>query len=90
VKVSSDRDKCIGADMCVMTPDAVFDQDEDGIVLVRASTGRWRLSRGPTNSKRRRVPAASAPTLRVLSRELQICAGPPVSTRAPSQDYRVN
>jgi ferredoxin len=36
MRVKADRDACIGAGMCVMTADAVFDQDEDGIVLVVA------------------------------------------------------
>ncbi|MGB3481207.1 MAG: (4Fe-4S)-binding protein [Mycobacterium sp.] len=34
MKVSADRDVCIGAGMCVMQTEAVFDQDDDGIVLV--------------------------------------------------------
>jgi ferredoxin len=35
VKVVADRNVCIGAGMCVMTDDAVFDQDDDGIVVLR-------------------------------------------------------
>jgi ferredoxin len=35
VRVGADRDTCIGAGMCVMTADTVFDQDDTGIVLVR-------------------------------------------------------
>jgi ferredoxin len=34
VKVQADRDVCISAGNCVMVADAVFDQDEDGIVVV--------------------------------------------------------
>jgi ferredoxin len=34
VKVQADRDVCIQAGNCVMVADAVFDQDDDGIVLV--------------------------------------------------------
>lgn len=34
MKVAADRDICIGAGMCVMTTDAVFDQDDEGIVVV--------------------------------------------------------
>ena len=34
MKVVADRDICIGAGMCVMTTDAVFDQDNEGIVVV--------------------------------------------------------
>jgi ferredoxin len=34
VKVEADRDVCIQAGNCVMVADAVFDQDDDGIVVV--------------------------------------------------------
>jgi ferredoxin len=34
VKVAADRDVCISAGNCVMSADAVFDQDDDGIVVV--------------------------------------------------------
>ena len=34
MKVKADRDVCIGAGMCVMTAPAIFDQDDDGIVVV--------------------------------------------------------
>ena len=34
MKVEADRDVCIQAGNCVMTADAVFDQDDDGIVVV--------------------------------------------------------
>ena len=34
MKISADREVCISAGNCVMTADAVFDQDEDGIVVV--------------------------------------------------------
>ncbi|MGA8116573.1 MAG: (4Fe-4S)-binding protein [Actinocatenispora sp.] len=32
MKVTADRDVCIGAGMCLVTAPAVFDQDDDGIV----------------------------------------------------------
>ncbi len=32
VRITADRDVCIGAGMCVMTAPAVFDQGEDGLV----------------------------------------------------------
>ncbi|HUO41049.1 MAG TPA: (4Fe-4S)-binding protein [Mycobacterium sp.] len=35
MKVLADRTVCISAGICVMTDDAVFDQDDDGIVLLR-------------------------------------------------------
>jgi ferredoxin len=34
VKVQADRDVCIQAGNCVMAADAVFDQDDDGVVVV--------------------------------------------------------
>lgn len=34
MKIAADRDVCIGAGMCVMNAPTVFDQDDDGIVLV--------------------------------------------------------
>jgi ferredoxin len=34
VKISADRDVCISAGNCVMVAGAVFDQDDDGIVVV--------------------------------------------------------
>jgi ferredoxin len=34
VKVEADREVCISAGNCVMAADAIFDQDEDGIVVV--------------------------------------------------------
>jgi len=36
VRIGADRDRCIGAGMCVMTDEAVFDQDDDGVVVVLA------------------------------------------------------
>ena len=34
MKVDADRDLCISAGNCVMSAGAVFDQDDDGIVVV--------------------------------------------------------
>lgn len=34
VRVLADRDVCISAGNCVMSAPAVFDQDDDGIVVV--------------------------------------------------------
>jgi ferredoxin len=36
VRVSADRDVCIGAGNCVLTAPQVFDQDDDGIVVLLA------------------------------------------------------
>lgn len=34
MKITADRDVCISAGNCVMAASAVFDQDEDGIVVM--------------------------------------------------------
>ena len=34
MKITADRDVCIGAGMCVMTAEEVFDQGDDGIVVI--------------------------------------------------------
>ena len=36
MKVDADRDVCIQAGNCVMIADSLFDQDDDGIVVVLA------------------------------------------------------
>ena len=36
MKVHADRDVCIQAGNCVMVADRVFDQDDDGLVVVLA------------------------------------------------------
>jgi ferredoxin len=39
VKVHADRDVCIQAGNCVMAADTLFDQDDDGIVVVLVDDG---------------------------------------------------
>jgi ferredoxin len=34
VRITADRSVCIGAGMCVVSAPAVFDQDDDGLVLL--------------------------------------------------------
>jgi ferredoxin len=34
MKVTANRDVCIGAGMCVMSAPEVFDQDDDGVVVL--------------------------------------------------------
>jgi ferredoxin len=34
VKIEADRDVCIGAGMCVVNAEEVFDQGDDGIVVI--------------------------------------------------------
>lgn len=33
-RIRADRDVCIGAGICVVTAEAVFDQDDDGIAVI--------------------------------------------------------
>jgi ferredoxin len=40
MRVTADREVCIGAGMCVLTAPEVFDQDDDGLVkLLHADPG---------------------------------------------------
>ena len=34
MRITADRDVCIGAGMCVMTAEEVFDQGDDGIFVI--------------------------------------------------------
>jgi ferredoxin len=34
VKIEADRERCIGAGMCVMSAEDVFDQDDEGVVVL--------------------------------------------------------
>ena len=36
MKIEADRDVCIAAGNCVLSAEAVFDQDDDGIVVLLA------------------------------------------------------
>ena len=38
MKVIADREICMAAGVCVMTADAVFDQDPDGLVVLATGT----------------------------------------------------
>ncbi|GEB54186.1 MULTISPECIES: ferredoxin [Streptomyces] len=37
MRVTADREVCVGAGMCALTAPQVFDQDEDGVVTVLAA-----------------------------------------------------
>jgi ferredoxin len=34
VRVTADRDVCVGAGLCALTAPGLFDQDDDGLVVV--------------------------------------------------------
>ena len=50
VHVIADRDVCIGAGMCVFADEAVFDQDDDGLVVLL-------VERAPADAAVRRAVA---------------------------------
>jgi ferredoxin len=54
IRVHADRDVCIGAGLCVLTAGAVFDQDDDGIVVV--------LDEHPTDALAARDAVANCPS----------------------------
>lgn len=39
MKIDADRDTCIGAGLCVVTAPEVFDQDDDGLVVLLVEAG---------------------------------------------------
>jgi ferredoxin len=61
VRVAADRDVCIGAGMCVATAPAVFDQDDEGIVVVL-------VEEGPDPEVRRAVGLCPSGALRLVDR----------------------
>ncbi|WP_037676060.1 ferredoxin [Streptomyces globisporus] len=38
MRVAADSDRCVGAGQCVLTAPDVFDQDEDGLVVLLTDT----------------------------------------------------
>ena len=63
VHVHADRDVCIGAGMCVLTAGAVFDQDDDGIVVLASD----RVSAGEENVVRNAVRMCPSGALRIVA-----------------------
>jgi len=66
MKVIADREVCIGAGMCVMTLPAVFDQDDDGLVVL--------LVEDPMDVDQKEVDAA-------VRRAVQLCPSGALSLR---------
>lgn len=62
MKVTADRDICIGAGMCVVTAPAVFDQDDGGIVAPLVE----QVAPGDVDAVRRAVALCPSGALRVL------------------------
>jgi ferredoxin len=63
VRVVTDRDACIQAGNCVMTADAVFDQDDDGIVVLLVDDGE--VPDGELDRVREAVKLCPAQALRL-------------------------
>ena len=61
VRVQADRDVCISAGNCVMATSAVFDQDEDGIVMVLVD----QVPEGEEDNAREAVRLCPSQALRV-------------------------
>jgi ferredoxin len=62
MKVTVERDTCIGAGMCVLSAPAVFDQDDDGLVVVLAED----VPADAVDAARRAVAHCPSGALRVL------------------------
>ena len=58
MKVAVDRDRCIGAGMCVMLAPAVFDQDEDEAVVILLDESPPEPQRPAVEQAVERCPAA--------------------------------
>jgi ferredoxin len=58
IRISADRDVCIGSGNCVMALPAVFDQDDDGIVTLVDATPDPALQ-DPVRDAVRRCPSGA-------------------------------
>ena len=65
MKVAADRDVCISAGNCVMVADALFDQDDDGIVTVLVDE----VPEGEEEHAREAVKMCPSQALRLASEE---------------------
>ncbi|BBY18044.1 ferredoxin [Mycolicibacterium litorale] len=63
MKIEADRDACISAGNCVMSAPEVFDQDDDGIVVLLADP----VPDGELENARAAVRLCPASALRVAS-----------------------
>ncbi|KUI27421.1 ferredoxin [Mycobacterium sp. IS-1742] len=61
MRIDADRDVCISAGNCVMTAPEVFDQDDDGIVVLLADP----VPEGEQDHAREAVKLCPATALRV-------------------------
>jgi ferredoxin len=63
MRIHADRAVCIGAGMCVMTADHVFDQDDDGIVVIANPD----VAVGDEEQVRRAVALCPSGALRIVA-----------------------
>ena len=63
MRVAGDREICMAAGVCVMTADAVFDQDADGIVVLIAD----QVPGGNENIARNAVRMCPSGALRIVA-----------------------
>ena len=62
MRVAGDREVCMGAGVCVMTADRMFDQDDDGIVVLASE----RVSAGEEKVVRNAVRMCPSGALRIV------------------------
>lgn len=62
MKIEADQDSCITAGNCVMVADALFDQDDDGVVVVLTED----VPEGEEERAREAVKLCPASALRLL------------------------
>lgn len=62
MKIEADQDSCITAGNCVMVADALFDQDDDGVVVVLTED----VPEGEEDRAREAVKLCPASALRLL------------------------
>jgi ferredoxin len=65
VKIEADRDVCIQAGNCVMAADTLFDQDDDGLVVVLVDE----VPDGEEDHAREAVKLCPSQALRVVSEQ---------------------
>jgi ferredoxin len=63
MRVAADRDVCIGAGLCMVSAPEVFDQDDDGIVILQTEE----VPAGKVEASRRAVIQCPSGALREIT-----------------------
>lgn len=66
MRVEADRDRCIGAGLCVMNAEEVFDQDDDGLVVLLPEGTAAAVLPGHAAAVERAVAGCPAGALRIV------------------------